>query len=122
MNTFFSRTLGGLAPAYYLRNLFFGSLFCAVALYAFWNTGVNQPGHTKAATVLTVMYVVTTLLYPYSRYAYERAVGFVIGDNIFSVPAVFHLLAKLLTMLICWGFALFIAPIGLFILYFTNRQ
>ena len=122
MSTLFSRTLGGLTPAYYFRNLFFGSLFCVVAFYAFWNTGVNQPGHFKAATVLTVLYGITTLLYPYSRYAYERAVGFVIGENIFGMPTVFYLLAKLLTMFVCWGLALFIAPVGLLILYFTNHQ
>jgi len=53
---------------------------------------------------------------------------FIFGENVFFVNAIFLLFTKFMTMLFCWGLAVFIAPIGLGYLYFyhtkneTNKQ
>ncbi len=92
------------------------------ALYSQVKTDVEVP-------VLWIIFgVVSTLLYPYSRFVYEEIMNFIFGGNIFFVNAIFSLTVKFITMYLCWGFAVFIAPIGLCYLYFyhtkneTNKQ
>ncbi|WP_256857306.1 hypothetical protein [Xanthomonas axonopodis] len=65
---------------------------------------------------------VNTLLYPYSRFVYESIVGYIMGGNVFFVNAILMLFVKLMTMAICWSFAIFIAPIGLLYLYVHHSQ
>ncbi len=66
--------------------------------------------------------VLNTLLYPYYRFVYERIVGFILGENVFLVNAIFMLIVKLFTMMICWMFAVFVAPVGLAYLYYQNSK
>ncbi|MDT4853125.1 hypothetical protein FQZ97_873790 [compost metagenome] len=116
MKNLIRTTFGGLSMPYYLRQLFFGSLFLALVLWISLQSGRPvQPG-------VIVFSVVLTLLYPYSRFVYERVVGFVMGDNLFFVNALVMLMAKLFTMMLCWVFAIFVAPIGLLYLYFHHRR
>ncbi|TYA28401.1 hypothetical protein FXB70_00230 [Aggregatibacter actinomycetemcomitans] len=62
--------------------------------------------------------LVSLILYPYSRFTYEGIVECIVGDNIFITDALFMMTVKLITMAICYFFALFISPIGLIWLYF----
>ncbi len=66
--------------------------------------------------------IINTLLYPYSRFVYESIVGFIMGENIFFVNAIFMIFLKFITMTICWVFALFVAPIGLAYLYYYHSK
>lgn len=66
--------------------------------------------------------IVSTILYPYSRFVYESIVGFVMGDNVFYVNAIFMFVTKILTMAMCWVFAIVIAPIGLAYLYYHHSK
>ena len=65
---------------------------------------------------------VSTFLYPYSRFVYESVVGFLMGENVFYFNAFVMLFAKLFTMLMCWSFAIVVAPIGLAYLYFHHSK
>ena len=67
---------------------------------------------------MMIFSIVSTFLYPYSRFVYESIVGFIMGENIFFVNAVFMLVTKFITMSVCWVFAIFVAPIGLAYLYY----
>jgi hypothetical protein len=49
-------------------------------------------------------------------------VGFLLGETVFVVNAVFLLFWKLLTMTVCWSAAVFIAPIGLAYLYYHHSK
>lgn len=73
-------------------------------------------------TALFSLLVVNTLLYPYSRFVYESIMDFIVGDNLFVINAVLMLITKFLTMLLCWSFAVFIAPVGLVYLYFHHSK
>ena len=66
--------------------------------------------------------LINTVLYPYSRFVYESVVGFIMGNNIFITNAVMLLAAKLFTMALCWGAAIFIAPVGLAYLYYQHSK
>ncbi|WP_448682598.1 hypothetical protein [Pseudomonas nicosulfuronedens] len=116
MQNLFRMTLGGLSAQYYFRQLFFGSLFLAIMV---WGQFMNPQ---KIRIDFLAFSVLCTLLYPYSRFVYERIVGFIVGDNVFFWNAGFMLMVKAFTMMICWMFSIFIAPIGLIYLFFYHRN
>lgn len=114
MSAFLSRTFGGLSKPYYFRQLTFGLIFPALLIAV----ALNSPRGLRFATAL--LFLANTLLYPYSRFVYEGIVGFVLGKNVLIVNALLMLIAKFISMAICWCFAVFIAPVGLAYLYFRQ--
>ncbi|TWO70157.1 hypothetical protein FN976_16960 [Caenimonas sedimenti] len=114
MRNLFYRTLGGLGVAVYLRHLVFGLIFPALLYYDHRNK-IDQ------VTLQSYLLVIgNCVLYPYARFAYERVINFILGDNFFLVNAGLMLFTKLITMAICWTLAIFMAPIGLLFLFFLT--
>lgn len=123
MHSILKKTFGGLSKEYYFRQLFFGALISiAYGLLVYNLSQSHKSGSSWLLPFLFVWFTLSALLYPYSRFVYESIVDFVIGENWFLLPAVLMLFVKLLTMLICWGGAIFIAPIGLLYLYFYHSK
>ncbi|CAJ0816523.1 hypothetical protein [Ralstonia flaminis] len=116
MNTLFAKTFGGLSRPYYFRHFLFGLIFPAFLFFFASNAGKPIPYQ------LILFSLVSTALYPYARFVYEGVMNFILGNNVFFVNAVVMLFAKFSTMLICWAFAIFIAPIGLVYLYFRHSR
>lgn len=116
MHPILQKTFGGLSPQYYFRHLFFGFLIFAV--FAFTMTRGPHP----APLVAWFVGLVFTFLYPYSRYVYESVVGFILGDSIVVMNFFFMLITKIFTMMMCWLFAIFVAPIGLAYLYYHHSN
>lgn len=116
MHPVIQKTLGGLSMQYYFRQFFFG---LAIAAFIFFMS--TQGGRSMSAGMLFFT-VVSTLLYPYSRFVYESVIGFVMGENVFFVNAIFMLFTKFITMAICWVFAIFVAPIGFAYLYYHHSK
>lgn len=114
MHPVIKKTFGGLTPSYYFRNLFFGILIALFYSMMFTKQSSNIS--------LYVYFVISTLLYPYSRFVYESIVSFIVGNNIFIVNAFFMMLCKAATMMMCWGLSVVIAPIGLIYLYFHHTK
>lgn len=110
------KTLGGLSLQYYFRQFFFG---LAVAAFIFF---MSTQGGRSMSIGMVLFTIVSTLLYPYSRFVYESLVGFVMGENVFFVNAIFMLITKFFTMAVCWVSAIFVAPIGLAYLYFYHSK
>ncbi len=117
MHPIIHKTFGGLSPQYYLRQFFFGLLMCGFVVFV-----SSHEGNSPLRLPMIAMLVVNTLLYPYARFVYESIVGFIMGDNLFLVNAVLMMFVKIMTMAMCWSFALFIAPIGLIYLYFHHSR
>jgi len=107
----------GLTKEYYLRQLFFGSLIFTLI------TAMTLSGTSEKSNIGTIIiFAINTILYPYSRFAYESIVEFILGDTIlFSSVGIFSIL-KIITMFLCWMFAIFIAPVGLLIIYLYQRN
>lgn len=116
MHPVIAKTLGGLSLNYYVRHFIFGLIFPAFFMFMQFQT--DQP--TSIGTVLFL--AISTLLYPYSRFVYESIIGYIMGQNVFFINALVMLFAKLITMLLCWTCAIFIAPIGLAYLYFYHSK
>lgn len=115
MHPIFQKTLGGLSKEYYTRQFLFGLIFPALILFV--KMQADMPGFS-----LILMMLINTALYPYSRFVYESIVGFIMGNNVFIANAVMLLVAKLFTMALCWGAAIFIAPVGLAYLYYHHSK
>ncbi|MDM0016051.1 hypothetical protein [Variovorax saccharolyticus] len=116
MSPILSKTFGGLSRTYYLRQFLFGAIFPALVVFMVTSRGGAMP------LSMVLIFVANTLLYPYARFVYERVVGFIMGSNVFFVSALPMLFVKLMTMVCCWGFAVFIAPLGLGYLYFHHTR
>lgn len=112
----FSKTFGGLKLSYYLRHLLFGIAISAIPLVIGFNN--------SAGISFNILFVVTinALLYPYSRFVYEQIIGYIMGDNVFIVNAIMLLFTKLITIILCWGLSIFIAPIGLLYLFYYHTK
>ena len=118
MHPVIAKTFGGLSRQYYLRQLFFGSLFPLLML-GMVNLGSKPLGFPPA---MVIVCLVNTLLYPYSRFVYEGVVGFIMGNNVLYGNAFLFMFFKYMTMALCWGGAIFIAPVGLIYLYFHHSK
>ncbi len=115
--TIISKTFGGLNKQYYFREFFFGIMILVLFPGASFIFGNSKPTPSTAA-----FFIINTLLYPYSRYAYERITRFIIGDNIFLASIIVMVFVKLFFMLLCWVGAIFIAPFGLLFLYIKHTH
>lgn len=116
MHPIIRKTFGGLASQYYFRQLCFGLMLAALAFFTM------TYGGRQAAVGSLVFVIVSTLLYPYSRFVYEGIVEYFMGSNVFFVNAILMLFVKLVTMAVCWAFAIFIAPVGLAYLYYYHSK
>lgn len=116
MNSFLMKTFGGLSISYYLRQLFFGGL---ITVLFFW-LQMRPAGHIGVA--MSIFLVLNAFIYPYARFVYESIVGFILGDNVFFVNVILLMVVKFTTMLLCYAFAMFIAPVGLAYLYYYHTK
>ncbi len=116
---FISKTLGGLSKAYYFRNFLFGLPIYVLLVVMITNQGERLDSTTIFAVI---MYTVCQFLYPYSRFVYESVVDFIMGDTVFFINIVAFLWTKVISVLLCWIFGIFIAPIGLLYLYFYHSK
>ncbi|WP_416397162.1 hypothetical protein [Allohahella sp. A8] len=116
MQNFFRKTFGGLSPQYYFRQLFFGALFPVLIVW------ITLEGNKPIESPTIVFMVISTLLYPYSRFVYERCFAFIVGNNVFFGGVLFMFVMKALTMMMCWWLAIFIAPIGMAYLYYHHSK
>lgn len=112
----FQKTLGGLKTSYYIRHFIFGALISTFFIYI----STQNPAGIKTSNA--ILFVINALLYPYARFVYEQIIGFIMGENVFFINALVMLMAKIITMCLCWMFSIFIAPIGLAYLYYYHSR
>ncbi|WP_253486600.1 hypothetical protein [Pseudomonas citronellolis] len=109
-------SFGGFSKKYLFRQLFFGSLFLALTVFDAINGGSNS---SVGSVVLSL---ISTLLYPYSRFVYESIVGFMLGENLFDVNALLMLVVTFITIFIFWSLVIFVASGGLIYLCFYHYR
>jgi len=112
------KSFGGLSRQYYIRQFLFSLIFPAIFFFVI-SQAENYQGVPPS---LIVMFAINCLLYPYSRYVYESVVNYILGDNVLFGSVFIVVIAKYITMAICYMFAMFIAPIGLIYLFFYHNK
>ena len=113
----FEKTFGGLSREYYFREFIFGLIFVVLFFYPYYAKGMTIP---PIGVILTA--ILSQILYPYSRFVYHSITDFIFGNNMFIVNVFLMLILKFLMMMICWFFAIFVAPIGLLYLYYHQAE
>lgn len=116
MHPVIAKTFGDLSAPYYCRQFIVGLTF---PLLIFLVTGAGQH---PVQIGLVLMMMVNTFLYPYARFVNDSVIDFIAGQNEFIVNAALMLIAKPITMLVCWSCALIIAPIGLGYFYLQHGE
>ncbi len=116
MKELFLRTFGGLSRSYLIRQYIFGTAIGVFFLMLY----AKADGPANA--FFPIYIVMNTILYPYSRYAYESVIGYLIGDNVFYCNAIIMLFVKFFTISLCFSFAMFVAPVGLAFIFFSQQR
>ena len=116
MHPIIQKTFGGLSKAYYFRQFIFGIILSVIIYF------LMTKGNRHIEFTMFFLLIINAILYPYSRFIYETVIGFIMGNNTFIVNSILFFLIKFLTMLLCWLFAIFIAPVGLAYLYFYHSR
>jgi len=93
----------------------FGAIFTALFIALMYNRGDKR-------IFSYLIFIANTFLYLYFRFVYESVADFIFGDNVFFVNALFLLAVKFITILLSYGFAFIIAPLGLLYLYFYHTK
>jgi len=114
MSNFIENSIKSMSKAIYIRHIVLICLLLALPMVIVLTS--NPPFY------MYVYYIVSTLLYPYARFAYENSAGYILGNNIFILPLPLMLLLKAGTMVLCWSFSIIIAPISLALLYYYNTK
>ena len=62
--------------------------------------------------LVLALVAISWLIYPFSRFVYESVFNWIMGDNVLIVNALICLIMKLLTTVLCFSFAIYLAPIA----------
>lgn len=102
---------GSVDRAYLIRGWVIGGIFFALLLMA--SGGSN--------TSLTILYAINTVLFPFSKLVWDELKGFALGQTMLVLPALFLYIAKLFVNVLLWGFAIFIAPVGILWVWYRAK-
>jgi len=101
------KAFSGFSLGNYLKHFLLGTSFPILLYY------VANATHTRIELDLYIFSIVNTLLYPYSRWLYLKAMHYLCPASFTPWQIIFSFFNKLTTIYVCWMFALVILPIGL---------
>jgi hypothetical protein len=110
-------SIKSLSRQYYIRNFLFGLIFPSILYMGYSNGDLSAEAPPVFLAVLTTLSIISTILYPYSRFLYETFIAYFTGNNTFYGNAFVVLFCKFFTMALCWAFAIIIAPFSLIYLH-----
>lgn len=119
MYAIIQRSFGGISGSYYIKNFALSLIFP----FALMLILIQDKDFSDSVFAPLIIYsTVSCLLYPYSRFAYKRAIGYMAGHKPHSMGMLIDMAAKPFTMYLCWYFSAIAAPICLIYLYSKSRK
>ncbi|GAB6069942.1 hypothetical protein JCM30760_10390 [Thiomicrorhabdus hydrogeniphila] len=119
MNEVFEKSFRGLTREFYLRHFLIGFLVGFAFIF------VNTKGFAKFEFFIILYGLISTALYPYSRYGLESGMNKLFGsdgsDSTVLLDAGFVIAEKIIAVLMSWFLALIIAPFALIQIYKLNN-
>lgn len=117
----------GLQPSYYWRHFVLGSIVPIIIVGLNAYVGFTNPEISTGTAIIGILsYIAGALflliLYPFSRFAYESIVDFIMGNNVIISNGLLFLTYKYISYAILLCFSFVIAPIGMIILFFYNKH
>ncbi|RHH53640.1 hypothetical protein [Enterococcus casseliflavus] len=114
MKNFLRTLFTSLTPAYFVRQyLYAGIIFAGFVFVA--------QGESPFPISLILFMGLNFILYPFAMFVYDSFVGLIMGNHVFLVNLLFSLLWNAFKIFLIYLLSLFLAPIGIAILYFTHR-
>lgn len=113
---FLRRIFGSVDRAYLTRAYIIG-----IAIFALYAFGLSR-GAQPAPLAIWLVLAVDTLLFPFSKLVWDEVMALLLGRNMFILPAMFLMLAKLVINVALWAGAIFVAPLGILWLWYRSRQ
>lgn len=113
MSHFIRIVVTSLHPTYLIRQYIFSGV--VTAFFYFSNSGTSP-------TSFYVFLGLNFLLYPFAMFVYDSSVSLLMGNNVWITSIVVTFIWGFIKILLIYFFSVLIAPIGIFILYFTNRK
>ena len=117
----------GLQPSYYWRHFVLGSIVPIIIVGLNAYVGFTNPEISTGTAIIGILsYIAGALflliLYPFSRFAYESIVDFIMGNNVIISNGLLFLTYKYISYAILLCFSFVIAPIDMIILFFYNKH
>lgn len=114
MKNFLRILFTSLTPTYFVRQyLYAGIIFASFVFVA--------QGESPSPISLTLFMGLNFILYPFAMFVYDSFVGLIMGNHVFFVNLLFSLLWSAFKIFLIYLLTLFLAPIGIAMLYFTHR-
>ena len=111
---FFKRIFGTIDRRYMIRSYLISMLYFGIMLPFLL--------HPDLSPIITIIIIINTLLFPFSKIVWDTSKAFVLGETIIVQNALAHFVAKYLINGILWSASIFIAPIGIAYLFFKSKQ
>uniref|UniRef100_UPI00403F7D11 hypothetical protein n=1 Tax=Candidatus Enterococcus willemsii TaxID=1857215 RepID=UPI00403F7D11 len=112
MRQFVRIVFTSLRPAYLLRQYIFSGLFTLFFYFL-------SPSYAPIS--FYVFLGISFLLYPFAMFVYDSLIGLLMGDRIWLTSGLFAILWGSFKGLLIYFLSVLLAPIGILLLYFTNR-
>ncbi|MFR4286699.1 MAG: hypothetical protein ACLUQ0_10420 [Enterococcus italicus] len=113
MSHFIRIVVTSLHPTYLIRQYIFSAV--VTAFFYFSSPEV-------APTSFYVFLGLNFLFYPFAMFVYDSIASLLMGDNVWITSGIFAFIWGFIKILLIYFFSVLIAPIGILILYFTNRK
>lgn len=113
---FLRRIFGSVDRAYLIR-----AYIISFAIFAFCAAIFSRDTH-QTHPFEWVFFIVNTILFPFSKLVWDEIMALLLGRNMFFLPAIFLMLAKLMINIFLWGGAIFVAPLGILWLWYRTRE
>jgi hypothetical protein len=117
--TVLRRTFGALRPAYFVRSCVIGLVLLGLMIAFITNVAAKDNGGSPIA--MYSYFGLCTLLFPFAKLAWDELRNLAFGDNVIFLNAGLMLFLKFVINLLLWGFAVFVAPLGLLYLWLQTR-
>ncbi|WP_311800844.1 hypothetical protein [Enterococcus dongliensis] len=114
MKNFIRTLFTSLTPAYLFRQYLYAGIVFACFVFV-------AQGTFAFPMSLTLFMGLNFILYPFAMFVYDSFIGLIIGNHVFLVNLLFSLLWSVFKIFLIYLLSLFLAPIGIAMLYFTHR-
>ncbi len=117
-----SRIFEMLNRRYLIRAYFIGLVFFGLEGFMLVHSLTRGHVHVGGDMLMLVLMAADTLLFPFSKFAWDQTRDFLMGNNIVFANAIVIFVMKLFVNILLWGFAIFVAPIGIGYLWFRSHR
>lgn len=110
------RILSGVERSYLIRSWIIGICFLALMLFA------ASQGKNAIPITAIFYFIVSTILFPFSKLVWDELKLLMMGNNIIFMNILILYPLKLFINALLWGFAPFVAILGIGYIWFRTRN